>query len=99
MCARWRDSFEAFLSDVGWKPSPEHSLDRIDVNGNYEPGNVRWATRSEQAYNKTNTALEPHEPAQIRWLAESGCSIPDIAHFYGISFGLAASVIAGRAWQ
>ena len=49
----WVDSFEAFFTHIGEKPTPEHSLDRIDVNGNYEPGNVRWATTFEQAVNKT----------------------------------------------
>lgn len=51
VCKRWRDSYSAFLADVGRKPSREHSLDRIDNNGNYEPGNVRWATRKEQMRN------------------------------------------------
>ena len=45
-------TFEAFLRDVGRKPSPELTLDRIDSNGNYEPSNVRWATRSTQARNR-----------------------------------------------
>jgi hypothetical protein len=52
VCQRWRESFPTFLGDVGRKPSPDLSLDRIDNNGNYEPGNVRWATRSEQQRNK-----------------------------------------------
>jgi hypothetical protein len=51
LCKRW-EKFENFLADVGKKPSPNHSLDRINVNGNYEPENCRWATKKEQAANK-----------------------------------------------
>lgn len=51
MCDLWRRSFEAFIADVGNKPTPEHTLDRIDTNGDYEPANVRWATRKQQARN------------------------------------------------
>lgn len=52
VCSEWQASFVAFLSCIGPKPSPKHSLDRVDVDGNYEPGNVRWATATEQARNK-----------------------------------------------
>lgn len=51
VCKEWLHSFEAFFAHVGVRPSPKHSLDRIDVNGNYEPGNVRWATQKEQIDN------------------------------------------------
>jgi hypothetical protein len=53
MCPKWRNNFEAFFADVGLRPSPSHSLDRFPNNdGGYEPGNVRWATITEQANNK-----------------------------------------------
>jgi hypothetical protein len=48
VCDRWNDSFEAFLEDMGPRPSANHSIDRMQVNGNYEPGNCRWATLQEQ---------------------------------------------------
>lgn len=55
----WIESFENFYSYIGSKPTPEHSVERMNVNGNYEPGNVCWATQFEQARNKrNNTFLE-----------------------------------------
>lgn len=52
VCSKWRNSYAAFLKDVGRRPSDNHSLDRWpDKDGNYEPGNVRWATPMEQMRN------------------------------------------------
>lgn len=53
VCERW-NSFVNFLADVGERPSPVHSIDRIDNNGHYEPGNVRWAENKTQQRNRTN---------------------------------------------
>jgi hypothetical protein len=52
VCQRWKDSFTNFLEDMGARPSPQHSIDRIDNNMGYIPDNCKWSTRSEQQRNK-----------------------------------------------
>ena len=60
ICDRWKESFNNFLKDMGTKPTGKHTIDRTDVNGNYEPSNCRWATKSTQTFNqgirKNNTS-------------------------------------------
>jgi hypothetical protein len=52
VCERWRQEFSAFLADMGRKPTPKHSLDRIDPDGHYEPDNCRWANTVEQRHSR-----------------------------------------------
>lgn len=52
VCKRWQNNYQNFLDDMGRKPSPKHSLDRINNNGNYEPKNCKWSNAFEQMNNR-----------------------------------------------
>lgn len=55
VCARWANSFETFYADVGGRPFPGASIERVDNDGPYAPDNVKWATRKEQNRNRRDT--------------------------------------------
>lgn len=79
ICGEWRNSFEAFFARVGVRPSPKHSIDRYpDNDGNYEPGNVRWATIQEQSRNRRSNRL-------ITFNGETKC-LKDWARSFGVSY-------------
>jgi hypothetical protein len=71
VCKEWRHDFAAFLAHVGPRPSPQHSIDRIDNSQGYTPGNVRWATRTEQNRNRRNNHRLEFR-GEARCLAEWG---------------------------
>jgi len=70
VCSRWVDSFEEFLKDVGPAPSCNHSLERVNTDWDYEPGNVRWATDHEQRRNKRNNVWLQHTNGRIMCLSD-----------------------------
>ena len=78
MCDRWKDDFMAFLADMGERPSDQHSIDRIDVNGNYEPSNCRWAIDATQRNNKRNNVMLTHQgktQTLAQWAKELGINM------------------------
>lgn len=67
VCDRWNESFDTFYADMGPRPSPKHSIDRIDNDGNYSPENCRWATQIVQHNNKRNTRWVTYRGREITW--------------------------------
>lgn len=83
VCDRWRESFEDFLADMGPRPTPKHSIDRIDPGGGYSPENCRWATQLEQARNKRSTVrtdLLGFSMTSGEWSELTGVSPDKIRH-------------------
>ncbi len=77
ICDKWRQSFMEFLSDVGRRPHPDLTIDRLDNDGHYEPGNVRWSTIKEQGNNRrTNHVLTVDGVSKtiMQWAESTGIS-------------------------
>lgn len=109
VCARWSE-FTNFLLDMG-EPLPGASIDRIDPNGNYEPGNCRWATRAQQTANRrpfkqlglrgeqaSRAKLSAADVAQIRALSGAQ-SQEQIAQRFGISQSNVSHILTGKTWN
>src|SRR5258708_4053781 len=70
VCPEWRHDFAAFLHHIGPRPSPTHSVDRIDGKKGYEPGNVRWATKTEQSNNRPSFCRLIEYCGRVQTMAE-----------------------------
>jgi hypothetical protein len=79
MCDRWKNDFAAFLEDMGEPEDQTLELDRIDSNGNYEPGNCRWATRAEQLRNFSRNIVVEHNGQRM--------VLKDYCALMGVSYG------------
>lgn len=75
VCEKWLDSFDAFLADMGERPSSAHSLDRIDNSKGYDPSNCKWSTRPEQRRNSRrtiNVTIDGKTQCLTDWCRETG---------------------------
>jgi hypothetical protein len=103
VCDRWLHDFSAFLSDVGYAPSSLHSLDRVDPDGHYEPGNVRWATPDTQNNNRRvhrTATVQGITKTAAEWARETGLHPATIRHRLrsGID-GTIATSKPSRGWR
>lgn len=97
VCQRWRNSFADFLKDMGRRPSEKHSIDRYpDNNGDYCPGNCRWATHRQQCLNKRNNRIltvNGESKTMTEWAEETGIRVGTISERLRLGWSEEQSVL------
>lgn len=100
VCDKWKHSFINFYNDMGDKPTLKHQIDRINNDGNYEPGNCRWVTSTENNRNQSTTKLTLTKAKKIRNLCiNSKIYQKDIAIEYGVSLSTVNDIYYYRTWR
>jgi hypothetical protein len=101
-CERWNEH-ENFLADMGRKPSPELTLERINNNGNYEPDNCCWATQQEQLHNqraRRDSAIDQNKATQIRNLYQRGIyTQAELGYLFDVNRSHIGRIVNNHNWK
>lgn len=88
VCEEWSNSFQAFYEYMGPRPTNKHQIDRIDNDGNYEPGNVRWVTAESNCGNRRTSIVVEYKGEKM--------TLKQAAAKYGVSYGMLLSRVSQR---
>lgn len=97
VCERWL-TFDNFLVDMGEKPQ-DSSLDRIDNDRGYEPGNCRWVTNEINSQNRSSTRLNAVAAVLIRVIRRRGATLPALGNAFGVHSSTISTLVRGETWR
>jgi hypothetical protein len=100
VCERWRGSFDAFLADMGNKPTPKHEIDRVDSDGNYEPSNCRWVTHAVNTQRIKGRTIRMCDAKTIMWLYQNNhMGVSRLAAEWAVSVSCIENIVYGTSWK
>lgn len=99
ICQRWLDSYVNFLEDMGRKPSPEYTLDRLNNSLGYFKENCKWSTRAEQCMNRQCVRVTTDIVVKIRETFSNGVSQLGIANSLGLKLDTVHKIVRGKTYK
>ena len=99
VCNRWINSFDDFIKDMGARPTPQHTIERQNVEGNYEPSNCIWLLKSLQRRTQRNVVLNEELVRYIRLQRDTGARLRDVIKELGFKRATIAAVWYNNSWK